>query len=182
MDVQVPYMEVSEAGLDCIKDCESLELAAYPDPGSELGKALQVAHIVLMPKYKNLKGWEKLSGHPWTIGYGHTGAEVKEGLVIDKLKAVAYLKQDVKVATSVIKSHVRVPLNQNQFDALTSFVYNVGIGAFMNSTCLRKLNTMDYLGAADEMLRWWHSPGAEASLKKRRAKERDMFLGNSANS
>lgn len=76
-----------------------------------------------------------------------------------------------------VNQSVRVPLTQNQFDALVSFVYNVGVAAFKGSTLLRKLNNRDYAGAADEFLRWNKSGGkALGGLTRRRAAEKAMFL------
>ncbi len=112
----------------------------------------------------------------WTIGFGHTGPEVLPGLTCDFDQADRWMSMDLGTAEKGVSSAVAVPLNQNQFDALVSFVFNVGVHAFMNSTCLRLLNMRDYEGAANEMLRWWHTPGSEDGLKRRRKEEHDVFL------
>ena len=80
-----------------------------------------------------------------------------------------------------ILKYVKVPLTDNQLSALVSFVYNVGIGAFASSTLLRKLNARDYVGAANELLRWDKGTvnGKKVVLRGltiRRAKERAVFL------
>lgn len=113
----------------------------------------------------------------WTIGYGHTGPDVKENLVITNYQAGALLVGDLQKFENAIKLLVRVPLSQNQFDALVSFVYNVGPKAFQDSTLLKKLNAGDYLGAAEEFLRWDKVNGKPlAGLTKRRKAERELFL------
>ena len=72
---------------------------------------------------------------------------------------------------------VKVDLTQNEFDALCSFIYNVGSGNFRSSTLLKELNKGNYNNAADELLRWDKSGGEVlAGLSKRRAHERDLFL------
>ena len=82
-----------------------------------------------------------------TIGYGTTrinGSRVKEGMKITSDEAEVFLEQDLKVFEDAINHNVLVEINQNQFDALVSFVYNVGIANFKKSTLLKKLNKGDY--------------------------------------
>lgn len=145
-------MKVSEAGIDLIKRFEGLELAAYQD----------IAGI-------------------WTIGYGHTGPDVKPGMKISESEAEDLLKKDLKPREHAIESLVKVPLNQNEFDALVSFVYNVGENAFKNSTARARLNRGDYAGAA-EALTWWNKATINGVLQpvtgltRRRAAESALFL------
>lgn len=149
-----------------VKEHEGLELTAYPDPASPKAVA----------KRKGLPH-EGLSGAPWTIGYGHTGADVYEGLTITLAQAETLLERDLRTSEGYVNSLVKVGLTQNQFDALVSFVYNVGGGAFKDSTLLRLLNAGDYTGAADQLLRWNKAQGkVMAGLIKRRQKERELFL------
>ena len=114
----------------------------------------------------------------WTIGYGTTNPTVAfEGNEIGKVKAETYLRQDVESAEDAIRRFVKVELDQHQFDALVSFVYNVGEGAFRKSTLLKKLNSGDTLGAANEFPRWVYAKGKKLNgLIKRRNKERALFL------
>lgn len=111
----------------------------------------------------------------WTIGYGHTQG-VKPDMVITQLDAERFLRQDLKRFEDAISTLVKVSLTPNQFSSLVSFVYNVGINAFKNSTLLRKLNQKDYKGAANELLRWDKVNGKPLlGLTKRRIAEKDLF-------
>lgn len=87
--------------------------------------------------------------------------------------AIEYLRRDVRVAESAVNGGVKVPLNQNEFDALVSLTFNIGNGAFAGSTVLRRLNAGDRRGAADAFL-MWHIGGA--GLIFRRQRERTLFL------
>ena len=148
-------MQVSDAGIELIKSFEGFRANAYPDP--------------------------KSGGDPWTVGYGTTkfpsGRPVKKGDYVTPAQAEMYLREDVKKFASSVDALVTVPLKQCQYDALVSFVYNLGAINFRKSTLLKKLNAKDYKGAADEFLRWV-SPGSsvEAGLRRRRTAERAMFL------
>lgn len=145
-------MKVSQNGVDLIKRFEGLSLEAYQD----------IAGI-------------------WTIGYGHTGADVKPNMRISEHDAENLLKQDLKPREDAVERLVRAPLNQNEFDALVSFVYNVGANAFKNSTARKRLNKGDKLGAADA-LTWWNKATVGGVLRevtgltRRRAAERALFL------
>lgn len=140
----------------------------------ELGKAL----------IKKSESFEKATyicpaGVP-TIGYGTTkidGKPVPMGMTITKEQAEKLLEDDLLVFENAVNKFVRVEITQNQFDALISFVYNVGIGNFSNSTLLRVLNQGNYTEAADQILRWTKAKGKELpGLVKRRDAERQLFL------
>lgn len=112
----------------------------------------------------------------WTIGYGHTG-NVHEGQTITKQEADELLDQDLEVFRRGVRKAVTVDLNENQFGALVSFAYNVGIGSLQSSTLLKLLNAGDYAGAADQFLRWNKSRGKVLTgLTRRREAERAVFL------
>ncbi|EMY1485274.1 lysozyme, partial [Salmonella enterica subsp. enterica serovar Kisarawe] len=123
----------------------------------------------------------KTGGAPWTIGYGWTGKvdgkPVTPDTVIAQETADRLLKTGLVSYERDVSRLVKVKLTQGQFDALVSFVYNLGARAFSGSTLLRKLNAGDYDGAAGEFMRWV-SPGTEveAGLRRRRQAERDLFL------
>ena len=130
-----------------------------------------------------VKGFEGLAtkaylcpaGKP-TIGYGHTG-NVRPEDTITKEQAEALLEKDLAKFEEGVKKQVKVPLNENQLAALTSFAFNVGLGNFKTSTLLKQLNEGNYELAADQLLRWTKSAGKElAGLVRRRAAERALFL------
>lgn len=142
----------SDRGLALIKASEGLEIEAYPDPGN------------------------RVTGEPWTIGYGHTRG-VRRGDVCDEAQATAWLREDLRAAEGAVRHLVDVPLSQGQFDALSSFVFNIGAAAFGNSTLLRLLNAGDSAGAAEQFKRWVNgADGPLPGLVVRRAAERDLFL------
>ncbi len=123
------------------------------------------------------------AGHT-TIGYGHlvhTGnvngsepAEFRAG--ISQEHALQLLKSDVSGAAQTVSNMVKVPLNQNQFDALTSFVFNVGSGNFQNSALLSRLNAGDYAAVPGELNRWIHGGNRVLDgLVSRRQAEGNLF-------
>lgn len=112
----------------------------------------------------------------WTIGYGHTKT-AKPGLRITLAQAEGLLKRDLEAFEKYVDNAVKVPVTQTQFDALVSFTFNVGTGALFQSTLLRKLNSRDYSGAANEFPRWVYAGGRKLlGLQRRRAAERALFL------
>jgi lysozyme len=113
----------------------------------------------------------------WTIGVGHTGSKVHEGLIISDDEVDQLLMHDLEWVEKCISRNVTVTLTQNQFDALASFIFNLGCGAFKKSTLLKKLNAGDINGAAKEFLKWTHAGGKVlAGLVHRREKESQEFL------
>ena len=119
--------------------------------------------------------WD-LWGQVWTIGYGHTSGVVA-GQKVTKAKALKLLQEDAATAARAIRDLVHVRLNQNQFDALVSFVFNLGAGSLAESTLLKKLNKGNYKGAAREFVKWDHAGGEVlAGLTRRREAEAALFL------
>lgn len=115
------------------------------------------------------------SGGLWTVGFGHvTGVE---GSPISRSTAYAYLDHDVENAEWSVKSLVKVPLNQNQFSALTSFVFNVGYAAFEKSTLLVLLNDGEFQDAAEQFPCWVHDGDGvvQYGLVRRRIEEASLF-------
>lgn len=114
----------------------------------------------------------------FSIGYGHLikpGESFAEPMSVEV--ATDLLLRDVEWANAAVFNLVEVPLNQNQFDALVSFVYNVGESAFKKSTLLRKLNDFDETATA-EFARWVNASGKPLpALIARREDELNQFLG-----
>lgn len=114
-----------------------------------------------------------------TVGTGHLVRPedgLKVGDTITQERADALLAADLKTAADAVARLVRVTLNENQEAALISFVFNVGVGAFTKSTLLRKLNSGDYPGAADQFGQWVSAGGRVVrGLINRRAAERKLF-------
>jgi len=116
----------------------------------------------------------------WTIGFGHTSG-VMEGQTVTLAEAEDLLKQDVKNFSGAVEAWVHVPLSQSQFDALVSFAYNVGTGAFSQSTMLRLLNAGNFAEAANQFPLWVHAGGEVLpGLVRRREAERQLFLQKDA--
>ncbi|MEG5173271.1 lysozyme [Microcoleus sp. B3-D7] len=142
-------MQINQNGLDLIKQFEDCQLEGYLCP----------------------------AGIP-TIGYGHTKT-AELGAIITEAEAEAMLKDDLKDAEAAVNQLVAVPINENQFSALVSFVFNIGAGAFENSTLLAMLNA--YASAttvAAQFLRWNKADGQELpGLTRRRHAEQALFLG-----
>ena len=141
---------LSTPGLELIKKFEGMRLRAYVCPAGV-----------------------------WTIGYGHTGPDVTDGLKITEEEAEALLRKDVGTYESAVSNYTTVKLNQNEYDALVSFTYNVGCNAYKNSTLLRKLNGgSGREEVANEFGRW--TKGGDGSdlpgLVRRRAEEKKLFL------
>lgn len=112
----------------------------------------------------------------WTIGYGHT-AGVDAHTHISAADAERLLVKDLTSAASAIDKFVTVPLSYNEFSALLSFVFNLGIRSLQHSTLLTKLNAGDRKGTAEEFNRWNHAGGkVMAGLTTRRKAEHDLFL------
>lgn len=117
-------------------------------------------------------------GGYWTIGYGHKllrGETLRE---VTKDQALDILKADVNETEIALQRLIFVDLKQHQYDALVSFVYNIGTGAFQRSTLRQKLHREEFEAAAEEFLRWTFASGKlSKGLAKRREAERKLFLG-----
>jgi lysozyme len=112
----------------------------------------------------------------WTIGYGHTGTDVREGLTITEAQAVVLLSADVAWAVTCVNKFVTAAINQNQFDALVDFTFNLGGASLAQSMLLRLLNAGDFAGAAAQFLRWNKAGGKVLrGLTIRRQAEMDLF-------
>lgn len=142
-------MKTSQSGVNLIKSFEGFRSKAYICPAGVL-----------------------------TIGYGHTGSDVKSDSVIEVQRAEILLRKDLVRFEEAVKRLVKIPLNQNQFDALVSFTYNLGIGALEESTLLRRLNAKESpCDVAKEELPRWNKAGGKvlSGLTRRRMAEADLF-------
>lgn len=152
-------MQISQRGIDLIKKLEGFSEEPYVCPAGEN-----------------------------TIGYGHVITTGEVYIEISEAKAEQLLRKDAEWAGGVVNRNVKAPLNQNQFDALVSFVFNVGAGqkgvkdGFVvlksgePSTMLKMLNAFDYAGAARQFNRWINSKGKPLNgLIRRRQAERELF-------
>ena len=134
-------------GLNLIKHFESLELNAYQD-----------------------------SVGVWTIGWGHTGSDVEEGKTITEEEAENLLNADLSKFEKAVNDAVRIDINANQYAALVSFTYNLGIGNLQSSTLLKLLNSNDSFNASKEFVKWSKAGGNRLEgLVKRRLSERNLF-------
>lgn len=145
---------INSETLQHVKKWEGLKLTAYPDPGSR-------------------------NGEPWTIGFGHVSdghLKVYRGLTISPAQAEAALEYDLNETAAAISDLVKVELTDNQFGALVSFAFNVGISAFAKSTMLKRLNKGDYAAVPQQMARWIYNDGKPMDgLVNRRAAEAGLW-------
>ena len=112
----------------------------------------------------------------WTIGVGHTKG-VKKGMVITQQQAETFLKDDIKPIETLLNG-MGINYTQNQFDALTSWIFNLGIGNFKSSTMYKYIVARKSdLDITDQMVKWVNACGKPLlGLKKRRCEEANMFL------
>ena len=121
--------------------------------------ALSAVEGMHLNEYKDVAGIR-------TIGVGHVilsrdtnleivlGRKYSKGDKLCRKQVLELLELDIASFISAVNKHVKVGLNQNQFDALVMFVFNIGVGAFRRSTLLRKLNEGDYDSVSDQIMRW----------------------------
>jgi len=144
-------MQINSAGIELIRHYEGFRARAYKCPAGV-----------------------------WTIGYGSTfyanGKKVREGDTITEQDALALLKLVVNDFSAQVKKLLRVELKDNQFSAVVSLAYNIGVGNFKSSTLLKKLNAKDS-SAAEEFTKWVKANGKVLpGLVARRHAERLLFI------
>lgn len=141
---------ISAAGLALVKHFEGLRLVAYQDCAGV-----------------------------WTIGYGHTGADVCEHQTITEPEAEDLLGKDLGAAEASVRKAVQAELTQGQFDALVDFCFNMGERRLLSSTLLRYLNAGNVNGAAAQFGMWVHAGGkVQLGLVARRHAEAKLFSGS----
>jgi lysozyme len=150
----------------------------------ETKNATKLHNLDFIKKHEalRLQAYLPTKNDKWTIGWGHTKTAQKN-MIITEARAEELLRSDLKWVEEGIRGTVKVPLNQNQYDALGSLIFNIGMGNFSRSTLLKKLNAGDYKGAADQFLVWNKQKNKTTGqmevlkgLVTRRKQEREMFL------
>lgn len=134
----------------------------------------------LIKMYEGFKAFAYLCpAGVWTVGFGTTrinGQPINESHKVTVTEANVLLESDLKKFEDSINSLVKVELNQNQFDALVSFVYNLGAENFKKSTLLKKINVGEFSEAAEEFLKWNKAKGKILTgLTRRRQAEKSLF-------
>lgn len=120
---------------------------------------------------------DKLAYGVPTVCNGHTGPDVKLGDVWSKERCDAILIKDVEKHGQGLLACVTVPLNQNQYDALTAWAFNIGTGAACGSTLVKLLNQGQYSNACNQLLRWDRSGGVVVrGLHNRRVAEHALCM------
>lgn len=115
----------------------------------------------------------------WTIGVGHTGKDVKKSMKITKEQSRGFLKTDIKRFEDIVNKSIKVPLKQYEFDALISFAFNVGEGAFSKSALVNKINSSAPVKEIEEQFRRWIYGGGKILpvLQGRREREIKLYKG-----
>lgn len=158
-----------------------LDMGAIFSEGDQVGQmpvSMSAAGLAMLQGLEGFSSTPYADHKGYSIGYGHLIQPGEDLTYVTQEQAVQLLAQDVAGAQAAVAAAVRVGLSQNQFDALVSFVYNVGAGAFRSSTLLKLLNAGDYAGAAAQFPRWINASGAPSpALVARRGQEQNLFEG-----
>jgi lysozyme len=177
--VQAGDKIIDSLGLDVLAALLNYSIVLKPSKGNPT--ELSSKGMLLLEEFEGFRDKAyKDSAGIWTIGFGTikypTGVPVKQGDTCTREEARLYKVNDLKWVYEALQS-VKVPLNQNEYDALCSFVYNVGATAFKQSTLLRVLNQSKRADAANEFMKWTRAGGKVVQgLVNRRAKEKALFL------
>ncbi len=140
-------MKISSNGLDLIKKFEGFQAKPYLCPADKL-----------------------------TIGYGHVIKDGEKFTSIDEKRATEILDIDCDIAEAAINP-IAQNINQNQFDALVAFAFNIGNRAFLTSTMRKMIFSGDVINAANEFDKWVHIQGkVSKGLVNRRKAEKDLYL------
>ena len=140
-----------DMAMSLVKEFEGCRLQAYPDPAS--------------------------GGDPWTVGWGATGPDIRQGTVWTQQQADADLQNRLSAIGMRVDELVKVPLNDEPKAALDDFAYNEGLGNLQSSTLLAELNAGNMQGAADQFLVWDMAAGKVMDgLERRRQAERALFI------
>lgn len=151
MQAMTKRQRISRSGLDLIKPFEGLRLQS-----------------------------ERLANGQWIVGYGHT-LSAREGVRITEKDAEDLLRYDLQAIEALVRDETAAPLNQNQFEALVAFAWNIGREAFLQSDVLRYVNEGQMLAAAESFSAWRKARIGEKvivldALVRRRCAEKNLFL------
>jgi lysozyme len=156
-------MQMSEQGLELLKQWEGFKLNVYNDSAGL--PTIGVGHLITQSERSS-------------ANIVINGVAVKYAAGLTDQQVVDLLSQDVQPAEQSVNNGVKVPLNQNQFDALVSFTFNVGGGAFAGSTLLKVLNQRQYTEVPNQLLRWTKAGGKVVQgLVNRRQNEIKLWNG-----
>ena len=143
----------------------------YSLKGAALTESFEAASGPVLVAYA-----DHLAGGKPTVGWGHTGPDVKVGAVWTRAMCEEALMNDIHWASNVVNNLVHISLTQGEFDALVDFTYNVGSGNFASSTMLKLLNQNEIAQAALEFEKWDKAKGVVvAGLLRRRTAEQALF-------
>ena len=143
----------------------------------EIMRKCNIAGLSLIKQFEGckLKSYQDSVG-VWTVGYGHTGSDTGANLTITQERAEELLKQDIIMTEAGVERNVKVPITDNQFAALVSWTFNLGVGRLNKSSLLRLLNEGKDKEVALEFAKWTKAGGSVLpGLVKRRAAEADLF-------
>ena len=141
-------MNLNKDGLDLIKNFEGCKLTVYADG----------------------------AGLP-TVGYGHMDRTMTIGNTIDQEEANTLLDVDLTRTENVLRKYIKVIITDNQFSALVSLAFNIGVGNFVKSTLLKLVNEEEFDDAAKEFMKWDHlGQDLSVGLMRRREAEKALFL------
>jgi len=159
-------MEMSRAGVELLIKLEGLKLKVYKDSAGL--KTIGVGHLLTKSELNSGKIRFDLSGSNDDVN-GTFVRDYRNGL--SRSDAIAILKWDISRFVDCVNAYIDTPINQNQFDALVSFSFNIGKTAFKHSTLLRLLNKGQHEAIPKQMLRWIHAGGRKVNglVNRRRA-------------
>lgn len=133
-------------------------------------------NFLIQEEGERLKAYKCAAGI-WTIGVGHTGPDVKEGMIIIKEKSRELLKSDLSRFEKAVNTYIKVSLEQYQFDALVSLAFNIGVGNFSKSTLVKKINVNASMEEIEFQFKQWKLAGGKPILLSRRKREARLYKG-----
>lgn len=132
--------------------------------------------FLIQEEGERLKAYKCAAG-VWTIGVGHTGQDVKEGMVVTKEKSRELLKLDLSRFEKAVNTCIKLQLEQHKFDALVSLAFNIGVGNFSKSTLVKKINVNAAIEEIEFQFKEWRKAGGKPILLPRRERESKLYKG-----